>query len=132
MSWTTKQSLYKESRDSCLSGSRALFQLQEQEEFFLTHKDALDEFAKEADENVKAGVLQEDVIGVSPVSWNPCRHGYDIVYVILRDGGYVYFGRNEAFAILGLGGRCKDGKVEFYDQYKDQIDDVGTKYEKQE
>ena len=132
MGWTTKQSSYKEHRDFYLSDSWSIFKLQEQEDFFWTHKDAIDEFAKEADENVKAGVLQEDVIGFSTVSWNPCRHGYDIVYVILRDDGYVYFGRDVAFAILGLGGRCKDGKVEFYDQYKDQIDDVGTKYEKQE
>ena len=28
----------------------------------------------------------------------------------------------EAAAVLGLGGRTKNGQIEFYDQYKDQID----------
>lgn len=122
--WISNQSTYKEYRESTLNGSRAQFKLIEQDEFFWHHLDALAQFSKDVADKVKAGDLQQDEAMIAPIcetKW-PDPPGFEEVYLVLRDDGFVYFGRDLSFAILGLGARCKDEKVEFYDQYKDQID----------
>ena len=122
--WISNQSTYKEYRESTLNSSWAKFKLIEQDDFFWQHLDALAQFAKDVAEKVKTGDLQLDVVMMAPIcetKW-PSPPGFEAVYLVLRDDGFAYFGRDLSSAILGLGARCKDGKVEFYDQYKDQID----------
>ncbi len=123
MGWMSQQSIYKRERGRFENSQIGLIFLNEQRNDFLDHLDELSDVAKRIDEAVRNGVLTENqpLIMFFYEGESPERCFSNLV-VILRDDGFVYFGRIEATAVLGLGGRTKNGQIEFYDQYKDQID----------
>ena len=45
----------------------------------------------------------------------------ECIVIILREDGCVYFGRSPTTAALGMCGRFKDGRVEFYDYYNKDL-----------
>ncbi len=123
MGWMSQQSIYKRERERFENSHIGQIFLNEQRNDFLDHLDELSDVAKRIDEAVRNGVLTENqtLIMFFYEGESPERCFSNLV-VILRDDGFVYFGRIEATAVLGLGGRTKNGQIEFYDQYKDQID----------
>lgn len=131
MGWVSEQSIYKRERESFMKSSWAVISLQEQEDILYSHIDAVEDAAIRVNEILRNEGLKEDFLMQTrffEFEWPEC--GFYLLTIVLRDDGFVYFGLNKIVAMLGLGGRFKDGQFEFYDQYKDQIDDVGTKYEK--
>lgn len=88
-----------------------------QNDLFLDHKSDLDRLAKYVDDLMKNGKLIQNKIYLFKLcdsdNHPPGIGAYSIVTVILKDDGYAYFGSNQSTAILELGGRFKDGIVEF-------------------
>ena len=123
MGWMSNQSIYKRESERFESSHIGQIFLAEQHSEFLDHLGELSDVAKRIDEAVRNGVLTENqpLIMFFYEGESPTRCFSNLV-VILRDDGFVYFGKIEATAVLGLGGRTKNGQIEFYDQYKDQID----------
>ena len=122
MGWMSQQSIYKRERERFEDSHIGQILLAEQHNDFSEHLGELSDVGKRIDEAVRNGVLTENqpLIMFFYECESPERCFSNLV-VILRDDGFVYFGRIEATAVLGLGGRTKNGQIEFYDQYKDQI-----------
>ncbi len=123
MGWMSEQSIYKRERklfENSYSGQR--FLIEEYDEF-LNNISELRKVAKSIAEAVRNGTVTENqpLIMFFCEDASPIRRLKNLV-VVLRDDGFVYFGKREGTALLGLGGRTKNGLIEFYDQYKDQID----------
>ena len=123
MGWMSQQSIYKRERELFEKNYYGQLLINEQYDDFLEHLEELNDVAKRIDEAVRNEVLTENqplimffYEGASTISF------LSTLVVILRDDGFVYFGGREVIATLGLGGRTKNGQIEFYDQYKDQID----------
>lgn len=122
MGWMSQQSIYKRERELFEDSHIGQKFLADQHNDFSEHLCELSDVAKRIDEAVRNGVLTENqpFIMFFYKGESPARCFSNLI-VILRDDGFVYFGRIEAMAVLGLGGRTKNGQIEFYDQYKDQI-----------
>ena len=128
MRWMSEQSIYKRERklfENSYSGQR--FLIEEYDEF-LNHISELRKLVRRIAEAVRYGTVTENqpLIMFFYEDTSPIRRLTSLV-VVLRDDGFVYFGKREGTALLGLGGRTKNGLIEFYDQYKDQIDAYVTK-----
>lgn len=128
MGWMSQQSIYKRERErfeNSYSGQR--FLIEEYDEF-LNHISELRKLVRRIAEAVRYGTVTENqpLIMFFYEDTSPIRRLTSLV-VVLRDDGFVYFGKREGTALLGLGGRTKNGLIEFYDQYKDQIDAYVTK-----
>lgn len=123
MGWMSEQSIYKRERESYKKNSWGSYALQEQEDIFYSHIDAVRDVAIRVDEVIRNEGLKEDEVMLTrlcELEWP--EFGVVVLSIVLRDDGFVYFGVNQSLAILGLGGRCKDGQFEFYAQYKDELD----------
>lgn len=85
-----------------------------QNDLFLDHQDDLDRLAKHVDDLMKNGKLIRNEIYLFKLcdSDNPPL-AYNTVTIILKDDGYAYFGATPTIAYFELGGRFKDGIVEF-------------------
>lgn len=123
MSWKSVRSKYKDFLEDYVNSYSGSKVLAEQISIFSTHLNDLKKVARRVDSFVRNGELKENfpVMTLFYESPWPVRC-LEMLFIVLRDDGFVYFGRDEAIAILGLGGRFKDCQFEFYDQYKDQID----------
>ena len=84
-----------------------IMQLFNQSDFFYTHVEEMQATSVRLDNMVKQGILKLN----TPLLVGVCQTT-NIIYCVLREDGWVYFGINEATACLGLGGRAKDGKLE--------------------
>ena len=123
MSWLSEQHTYTRWREDFARSLAGQFHLFEQNNIFLSHKNELAVVAKRVDEYVRNGELKENCPLITLFFEEPWpTQCIQMIVIVLRDDGYVYFGRDEAFATLGLGGRFKDGQFEFYAQYKDELD----------
>ena len=127
MSWMSEQYKYREEREFFENSYSGQLMLAEQRDDFLNHTDELSEVAKRIDEAVHNGELKENgQVYIFFYERQFPERSLELLNVVLRDDGFAYFGKNEAIAILGLGGRFKDGQFEFYEQYKDLIDAYAT------
>lgn len=123
MGWMSEQYKYREERECFKNSCPEQFWLSEQWNDFLDHIDELSEVAKRIDKAVHKGELKEnEPVSIFFYERQFPERSMELLDCILRDDGFVYFGRSISVAILGLGGRFKDGQFEFYEQYKDQID----------
>lgn len=123
MGWMSQQSIYKRERECFKNSCLGQLWLQEQWDDFLVHIDELSEVAKRIDKAMHKGQLKEnELVSIFFYERQFPERSMELLDCILRDDGFVYFGRSISVAILGLGGRFKDGQFEFYEQYKDQID----------
>lgn len=123
MGWMSEQSTYKREREAYKKHTWGSYALQEQEDIFYSHIDAVKDVAIRVDEVIRNEGLKEDQVMLTrlcELKWP--NFGVVVLSIVLRDDGFVYFGVNESLAILGLGGRFKDGQFEFYDQYKKELD----------
>lgn len=123
MGWMSQQSIYKRERERFESSRIGQIFLNEQRNDFLDHLDELSDVTKRIDKAVHKGELKEnEPVSIFFYERQFPERSMELLDCILRDDGFVYFGRSISVAILGLGGRFKDGQFEFYEQYKDQID----------
>lgn len=123
MGWMHQQSIYKRERERFESSHIGQIFLNEQRNDFLDHLDELSDVTKRIDKAVHKGELKEnEPVSIFFYERQFPERSMELLDCILRDDGFVYFGRSISVAILGLGGRFKDGQFEFYEQYKDQID----------
>lgn len=123
MGWMSQQSIYKRERECFKNSCLGQLWLPEQWDDFLVHIDELSEVAKRIDKAMHKGQLKEnELVSIFFYERQFPERSMELLDCILRDDGFVYFGRSISVAILGLGGRFKDGQFEFYEQYKDQID----------
>ena len=119
MSWLENQTEFGSLRDQFLKDPYKAWQFQEQNRFFSENIEDLKNAAKHVDDLVKKCELYENELYQVAVNQNTIS--VQTVFVIYRNDEYVYFGRSTTLTILGLGGRFKDGKIEFYDQYRDKL-----------
>ena len=122
MSWKSVRSKYKEFLEGYVNSCLGSKTLAEQISIFSTHMNDLKKVARRVDGFVRNGELKENlpVMTIFYESPWPVRC-LEMLFIVLRDDGFVYFGRDEAVANFGLGGRFKDGHIEFYDEYKDEL-----------
>lgn len=128
MGWISEQAMYKEARENFEESPLGQIALIEHREFLFSDDNVLKEIARRIGNIDRERQLEEDVITLMPYGEYPTISGIFVFMVlILRDDGFIYFGLRQTIAILGLGGRYKNGNIELYDEYKDQIDDYVTK-----
>lgn len=128
MGWISEQAMYKKAREDFEESLLGPIALIEQREFLFSDDNILKEIARRIGNIERKRQLEEDVITPMLFCEYPMISGvFVFIVLILRDDGFIYFGLRQTIATLGLGGRYKNGNIELYDEYKDQIDDYVTK-----
>ena len=124
MDWMTDQKSLDVMRKDFLKSESGSLMYQLEMRYLLHNQLCLETASKRVHELMRKGELDVDTLLLFMIG--KTSFALEGIVIILREDGYVYFGRSQSTAALGICGRFKDGRVEFYDDYKNDLKKLGT------